>query len=129
MQSARPHNAAYVGDCFSSLHLIAAAVHRTSAFSNGTLLEYIVLLLAATLKVYAVYLHACFLALSHSVRDIMTEANNRQYDMKHISSGIAIPGKGALPEASVGICVRVAFVACVSESVSVLQSDLHVREL
>ena len=86
MQSARPHNAAYVGDCFSSLHLIAAAVHRTSAFSNGTLLEYIVLLLAATLKVYAVYLHPCFLALSHSVRDIMTEANNRQYDMKHISS-------------------------------------------
>ena len=49
--------------------------------------------------------------------------------MKHISSGIAIPGKGALPEASVGICARVALVGCVSESVSVFQSDLHVREL
>ena len=78
---------------------------------------------------YAIYVHACFLALSHSVRDMKTNAHNRQYDTKHISSGIAIPGKGALPEASVGICVRVAFVACVSESVSVLQSDLHVREL
>lgn len=78
---------------------------------------------------YAIYLHACFLALSHSVRDMKTNANNRQYDTKHISSGIAIPGKGALPEASVGICARVAFVGSVSETVSVLQSDLHVREL
>ena len=128
MQSARPHKGAYLHRRllyqFASYcvgQFPSALQRRTSAFSNVTQLEYIALLLAATVKVYAV---SCMRA-SHT----LTPANNRQYDMKHISSGIAIPGKGALPEASVGICARVAFVGSVSETVSVLQSDLHVREL